>query len=211
MKAKNPKVKGLRVPRFLLFLLGFFHGKLLKTAAIDPASETISSSYITGKKKAFGEYCAQMVRNLENELKSVRGEAASLFTEEALIRRQLEDIPTEVSSDIEGRRQARRIVQRRHSLEERHKGIIQRLVEIDTKLHSRELVVREEMTATASAMQSIFSSYGHGALLVPLYGKYVPVVTFEEYFTMYQETHRKETIQLNALLKEVYTHENEAV
>lgn len=211
MKAKNPKVKGLRVPRFLLFLLGLLHGKLLKTAAIDPATETISSSYISGKQKAFGEYCAQMLRNMENELKAVRGEAAALFTEEADLRRQLGDIPTDTPSGIQGKRQMRRSGNQKRRLEARHNEIIQRLMEIQTKLRSRELMVREEMTATASAIQSVFSSYGHGALLIPFYGTYIPAVTFEEYFSMYQETHLKETIQLNALLKEVYTYEDEAV
>lgn len=81
------RIKGAWIPSIFIWMLGFLHGKILKTAALDPEGR-IASSYVTGKLKLFRELSAQRVEQLEQNLKAVRIEASGLMAEEADLHQQ---------------------------------------------------------------------------------------------------------------------------
>lgn len=101
MKQKTLKVKGMKVPRFFIWILGFIHSRILKTAVINPETGYICSSYVTDKCKLFNELSSRRVKQLENELKAVRTEAFVIIAEEAKIRKLLkEDVIGKFPSSI---------------------------------------------------------------------------------------------------------------
>ena len=47
---KKLKLKGLGVPRIFIWILGFSHGCIFRTAVVDPETGTITSGYIAEKR-----------------------------------------------------------------------------------------------------------------------------------------------------------------
>lgn len=41
-------IKGMRTPRFFIWLRGFWHGKVMHTGGIHPETNVIASGYVTG-------------------------------------------------------------------------------------------------------------------------------------------------------------------
>ena len=207
-KQKTLKIKGMSVPRSFIWIHGFVQGKIFKTADIDEETNWICSGYVTGKCKLFNELSSNRVKQLEQELKAVRAEAFDLMAQEVQIRRKLnEDTVKTTPSTINERRNAGRCASRRAEYIKRHEKIIQRLGEIDTKIRSSELNAREELDATASALQNIFATYAHGMMFHPVQSKFIPPVEYEHSFEMYQEAHKEEDDQIRHILKEVLNHE----
>ena len=208
MKQKTLKIKGMGVPRLIIWAQGFFHGRIIKTAGIDEETGYICSGYVTGKSKLFNELSSNRVKQLELELKAVRAEAFDLMAQDAQIRKNLEkDTAGDSPSTINEKRNAERCASRRASYSKRHEEIVQRLGEIDSKIRSCELNAREELDATASALQSIFSTYAHGMLLRPIQSKFIPPVEYKHCFDLYRESHKDEDQQIRYMLKEVYDYE----
>lgn len=208
MKQKTLKIKGMGVPRLFIWVQGFFHGRIIKTAGIDEETGYICSGYVTGKSKLFNELSSKRVKQLEQELKAVRAEAFDLMAQDAQIRKNLEEDTTSDSiSTINEKRNAERCASRRASYSKRHEEIVQRLGEIDSKIRSCELNAREELDATASALQSIFSTYAHGMLFRPIQSNFIPPVEYKHCFDLYQESHKNEDQQIRYILREVYDYE----
>lgn len=208
MKANTLKIKGTSVPTILIWGLGFFHGRIIKTAAVNKETGYICSSYITSKCKRFNEYSSNRVKQLEQELKAVRTEAFDLMAQEVQISKLLEeDVANNKPSTINEIRHAARCNSRRASYRKSHEDIIIRLGEIDAKIRSCELNAREELDATASALQSIFATYGHGMLLCPVQNNFIPPIEYDHCFELYYESHKKEDAQIRYILKEVYNYE----
>jgi hypothetical protein len=207
MRRKELKLKGLRVPRIFIWILGVIHGKLLKTATIDPNTNYVSSSYITGKIKLFSELTAKYINRLEYELKAVRTEASELMVEEAILSKEIEELPElEVPITIQQKRDFKRITTQKEGMQKRHQEILNRLVEIDAKVKSREMCVKEALEATAKNLQSCFSTYGHGVMLQPIFTENIPPVDYETSFETYLKTYEKENCQMEYVLKEVFSH-----
>lgn len=209
MKQKALKIKGMSVPRIFIWFRGFFDGRILKTAGIDEETGYIYSSYITGKDKLFKGLSSNRVKQLEQELKAVRAEAFDLMVEDAQIRKKLdEDVVDDSPTSIDEKRNAGRCVSRRKEYRMHREELIQRLGEIDSKIRSCELNAKEELEATASVLQSIFSTYAHGMLFRPVQSKFIPPVEYEDSFDLYQESHKDENEQIRFILKEeVYNYE----
>lgn len=205
MKQKTLKIRGMGLPRLFIWILGFIHGRILKTAAVDPETGYICSAYVTSKCKLFNEQSLNRIRKLENELKAVRAEAFDLMAEEAQLRKRLEeDIIDKPPSSINEKRNAGRCAARHDGYIKNHENNVRRLAAIDAKIRSCELQAREELDATAAALESRFATYGHGMLFCPVQSSLIPPVEYS--FQLYQESHKDENQQLRYILKEVFNY-----
>lgn len=205
MKQKTLKIRGMGLPRFFIWILGFIHGRILKTAAVDTETGYICSAYVTSKCKLFNEQSLNRIRKLENELKAVRAEAFDLMAEEAQLRKRLEeDIIDKPPSSINEKRNAGRCAARHDGYIKNHENNVRRLGAIDAKIRSCELQAREELDATAAALQSRFATYAHGMLFCPVQSSLIPPVEYS--FQLYQESHKDENQQLRYILKEVFNY-----
>ena len=204
MREKTLKIKGMCVPGLFIWLHGFFQGRITKTATVDEETGWISSSYITSKRKLFNELSAKRVKKLEQELKAVRVESFNLMLKESELRKKLEKNFVEIDSecsDIDKKRIIRSFQEQRVEDKKAYQEVIKRLGQIYSKIKSSELNAREELNATASAIQSMFSIYGQGMLyrLGPVQDKMIPPINYD--------THKNETEQFRYLLKGVYDYE----
>lgn len=207
MKQKTLKIRGMGLPRFFIWILGLIHGHILKTAAVDPETGYICSAYVTGKCKLFNEQSSNRVKKLENELKAVRAEAFDLMAEEAKLRKRLEeDIVAKPPSSVNEKRNAGRCAARHDDYIKNHENNIRRLAEINTKIRSCELQAREELDATAAALQSRFATYAHGMLFCPVHSSLIPPVEYSYSFELYWESHKDEDQQIRHILKEVFNY-----
>lgn len=207
MRQKTLRIKGMRVPRLFIWVHGFFQGRIIKTAGVDEETGYICSGYIEGKRKLFNELSSNRVKQLELELKAVRAEAFDLMAQHAAVSKNLvEDVINEKPSTIDERRDAERCNSRRAEYSKHYEEIIKRLGEIDSKIRSSELNAKEELDATASCLQSIFATYGHGMMLHPIQSRYIPPVEYDYCFQLYDEAHRVEDQQIRYILKEVYSY-----
>lgn len=212
MREKTLKIKGMRVPGLFIWLHGFFQGRITKTATVDEETGWISSSYITSKRKLFNELSAKRVKKLEQELKAVRMESFNLMLKESELRKKLEKNFVEIDSecsDIDKKRTIRSFQEQRVEDKKEYQEVIKRLGQIYSKIESSELNAREELNATASAIQSMFSIYGQGMLyrLGPVQDKMIPPIDYDRSFDLYIDTHKNETEQFRYLLKGVYDYE----
>lgn len=207
MKQKTSKIKGMSVPSIFIWTHGFFQGHVTKTAAINQETGYISSSYITGKCKLFNEFSANRTKQLEQETKAVRVEAFELMAEEAWIRKNLEKKVNNTPSSISEKRTAGHYASHISAATKRHKEIIKRLGEIDSKIRSCEFNAKAELDATASALQNIFAIYAHGVLFRPVQNSFIPPVEYKYCFDLYQESHKEEDQQIRFILKEVFNYE----
>lgn len=202
------RMKGLKVPRMFIWMLGFSHGCIFRTAMVDPESGRISSGYITEKCRLYNDLSAQYVKGMEEDLKETRKEAAILMASEAFLRKGKEAIQIpESTGTITEKRAARRAQSSTEAYDREHRKVIDRLVEISGKIESYETKVREELDSTASALQSIFAVYGRGMLLKPVRENMIPPVAYEKSFEIYNKAHEKENLQMELLLGEVFDYE----
>ena len=80
-------------------------------------------------------------------------------------------------------------------------------MEISGKITSREVIAREELDATASALQSLFATYARGMLIKPVRASMIPPVEYEKCFDIYHKAHEKEDLHMGLILKEVFGNE----
>lgn len=78
-KMKTLPVKGLRTPRWLIYLKGAYHGRIRKTAALNQESGLLDSAYVSEKLFLYNKACADHMVSLERELSSSRLEAATIL------------------------------------------------------------------------------------------------------------------------------------
>lgn len=202
---KKLKLKGLYVPRIFIWILGFIHGCISRTAVVDQESGLISSGYITEKIRLFNKLSSDYVKTMEDELKALRNEAAGLLADEAILRKEAEEIAIPEALDtVEKRRAARSAGLEMSACRDKYRKVLARLIEIGEKINSRELIAQEELDATASALQALFAVYGRGMLIRPLRSTMIPPVEYEKSFEMYYRAHAKDTLQLEQVLEEVY-------
>lgn len=203
--SKKLKLKGLGAPRIFIWMLGFIHGCIFRTAVIDQETGYISSAYIIEKCRLFNKLSSEYVVRMENELKAVRSEASELMANEAALRKQLREIKMpEMKETVADKRAARTAADNLSACDGKHRDVLDRLVEINGKIVSREVVGREELDATASALQGLFAVYAKGMLIKPVRETMIPPVGYEKCFEIYHQAHEKEEEQMEFVLKEVY-------
>ena len=209
MNRTTLKIKGTGVPRICTWILGFVHGRILKTAVLDSETGYICSCYLINKWKLFEQYSFERVKQLELELKAVRSEAASLMAKEAQIRRNLENDVIEHSKgvSIDEKRAAGRCLKRQSAYKKNHEENMKRLIEIDSKIRSCEIGAKEEISATASELQSRFATYAQGMLLRPVQDTLIPPLEENNCFDFYQSSHNEEMQKLQKMIKETLYYE----
>ncbi len=202
------KLKGLGVPRFIIWLLGFSHGCIFRTAMVDPETGLISSGYITEKCRLFNKLSSECVGVMENDLKAIRADAAKLLSDEASLRKEADEIRMPESMDtVAEKRAARTAAADMSACVKEHKRSLDRLVEINGKIISREVSAREDLDAIANALQGLFAVYARGMLIKPVRASMIPPVEYEKSFEIYHAAHEKEDRQMAVVLKEVYENE----
>lgn len=193
----KPRIKGLRIPRILVFILGFFHGKVLKTAVIDEDTGLISSSYVSSKRGQYNEYANLKLQNLENNTKAFRSEKERKRMEEVIKLEQLREITekelaykdlTDKNSKREARKNAACRVETNRQVEELR--ISQ--AELESKIKSMELHCREELDANTNALYSLLASYAHGALIGERVAidNCLPRIKYDDAFDLYYQSHQ---------------------
>lgn len=206
--SRKLRLKGLRVPRIFIWMLGFSHGCIFRTAMVDPKNGQISSGYITEKRRLFNELSSQHVKIMEEELRELRKEAAGIMADEAFLRLGRDEIQRPESTEtIAERRAARRAENDMNTYRNGHRTVIDRLADISREITSYETSVREELDATASALQGLFAVYGRGMLVRPVRESMIPPVVYENCFDIYHKAHEKEDLQMDLILREVYGNE----
>lgn len=194
---KTNTLKGLKTPRILLFALGFLHGRAMKSAALDPESGRIRSSYITGRMDALNSFCAQQVRQMETDLKAVWAEADNLLL--SLRMTQTDPAPTPEGSQ----RELAQAEARKQQAAAESSQKLKQLSDIHNKIRSREVSFWTGLDTAASTLRSKLSAYGHGVTLGPVTEDQIPLFTYDEHYGPYELAHEYTRRQLQRLLREV--------
>jgi len=192
----TPTIKGLKVPRIFLFTMGILHGRIMKSAGLDPDTGYIRSSYITGKLEALNDLCARQVKQMENELKAVWAEADGLLLAMDAARPDPENAPGA------NPRELARATAKKQQFAAQNTQRLEQLSAIHSKIRSREVNFWASLDSVASILKSNFSTYGHGVLLSSVSGDQLPPMTYEEHFAPYERAHNNTRRQLQRLLKE---------
>lgn len=225
MKKKTLKLKGLRTPRVFIFAHCFFDGRF-KTVAIDPDSNLMHSAYINNKMFLFNEFCKRRIIVMENDLSSLCTEAEILLMELTLLDipkntpetppnsiGKVPSKPPSTSAEAQILRATARaaaqvdedVARSKQIYEEavaRYQKIIQRLVEIRDQIKSSELIANEELAANAEALKGRLCTYAHGALLKPVYTRYIPGIEYTRHFEEYRKSHDDLKHELANVIKE---------
>lgn len=205
MNNKKLKLKGLRVPGLLLWILGFIHSHILRTVLVDEESGKVSSGYIEGKLRLFKELTARSVKQLEEELHELRLEASKLMAEDSFLRERTKKIDIiQEPRTVNDYRKMKKQLAEQQEINKRHHEILTRLTQIDAALASGEIKLSEELQAVSGALQNKFAAYIHGVLMKPVAAYNIPEVTCEGYLDDYKRMHKKEDESMKQILEEVY-------
>ncbi len=199
-------MKGIRTPRFLIWLRGFLHGKIIHTGGLDPETNTISSSYITGQDKRFRNAC--IVRREQAELKLAKAwsEADQLLIDFTAVSNTLTDSDKSQNRHSESNAQARaneRAAGKRASRESERQAILKRLANIVNDVRAEIDFAHDQMEATAEILLSTFSCYGHGLLMKSVYANNLPNITYEDCAKQILASHEDTWNAIVSIMKEV--------
>ena len=198
---KKNRMKFLIIEFLLLLLAVFFVWKIFDQNVAEPRIAVILPE--SGDKRWDA---------LIKGMKQAAAESFNLLLKESELRKKLKKNFVEIDSecsDIDKKRTIRSFQEQRVEDKKAYQEVIKRLGEIHSKIKSSELNAREELKATASAIQSMISIYGQGMLyrLGPEQDKMIPPLDYDRSFELYIDTHKAETEQFCYLLKGVYDYE----
>lgn len=199
-------MKGTRTPRFLIWLRGFLHGKVIHTGGLDPETNTISSGYLTAQTKFFRNACIARREQAEAKLTKSWSDADQLLIDFAAVSSALLDSGKSQSSLRESSTQARaneRAAAKRVSREAERQAILKRLANIVNDIRAEFNSAHDQMEATAELLLSTFSCYGHGLLMKPVYAHNLPVIAFEDCVKQILSSHEDTWNAIVSVLKEV--------
>lgn len=182
-RAKTLRMRGLRVPRILVWLLGLFHGKILHTGGLDPETQKISSAYVSGQVKRFSAACVNRREaaraRLEQEWIAVDEAIQDFKSISSSLATPREDKTNDKCSSAEAR-----AIDAAHQTRSVHKAqllaIEKRLTNTINAVCAEIHSVNDQMEATADLLQSIFACYGHGMLMKPVHPRNLPEVSFTD-------------------------------
>lgn len=178
---KTLPMKGVHIPRVLLFLLGFIHGRL-HTAQLEGG--VIVSAFIVGQSRRFRMACVvrrlQATQTLHEKWKNA---------DQLLL--QLPEVK-EGESSMKARE--------REKAEARRHTILTELSTIRSQIWKETQEADDQMESTAHALASCFAAYSHGVLMKPISPKNLPEVSYEKYsaIVLKEDTWNK----LDKILKE---------
>lgn len=182
-KATTLRMKGLRVPRILIWLHGFFHGKILHTGGIDPETQRISSAYVSGQTKRFHAACVDRRKQARAKLEHEWTAADELIEDFKNISSALEKLDEEhvlskgTSADARSKEATQK---RRSSYESDLLAIKKRLSNTVNTVKAEIHKANDQMEATCDLLQSGFACYGHGMLMKPVYPRNLPEVSYTD-------------------------------
>lgn len=182
-KTKTLKMKGLRIPRILLWIHGFFHGKILHTGGIDLETQRLSSAYVSGQAKRFHAACVDRRKQARAKLEHEWADADELIEDFKNISSALERIDEDhapsngTSADARSKEATQK---RRNSFESDLLSIKKRLSNIVNAVNAEIHEANDQMEATSDLLQSNFACYGHGMLMKPVHLRNLPEVSYTD-------------------------------
>ena len=197
-------MKGLRTPRLLIWMLGFFHGKIIRTGGLDPASNTLSSGYVTRQIKCFGEACTACRKEAEKKLVNVWPKAQEKLMEYAAVSAALAASGGYVGGNgsAQDKRAADQAADAYAARLEKRQAILKELCALSNQIHSEQNQARARMEATAERLLSVFATYGHGLLMKPVYLHHLPQLQFEDCAQQILKHHEAVWNTIETILKE---------
>lgn len=224
MKNKKVKMKGLGTSTVIVFMHGFFDGRL-KSADIDQDSRLLNSAYVNGKVDLFYQYCSERVDRLETDIAAICTEAETLLMELESMPAMIQanevpavenvKIPRKLPDSMEEAQVARADARKaakaneaaeqskayRCQMQKRKTDILQRLVQIRARIANKETKCRNELRATVFALKERLCVYGHGVLLKPILNRYIPQVEYEWAFDLYNKNHDEIKRRISGVVK----------
>lgn len=189
---KTLPMKGVRIPRLLLFLLGFIHGRL-HTAQLEGG--VIASAFLVGQIERFYMACTvrcmEAARTLYDEWKN----ADKLLLELELLLLEFPEAKAAESNTSTQARAKEKAQVKRHT-------ILTELSRIANTIRAETERADKQMEATAHLLMSCFTAYGHGVLMKPISSKNLPEILYKKYTDVILEAHKSTWSKLNSVLKE---------
>lgn len=184
-------IRGLSTPRWLLWVHGFVHGHILKSGGLDPESGVISSCYITGKCSLFREACITRMELLERTLQKDWANVDDLLVDYAALCAALAIEPTGAPepTDSAGIRASERAANDRATKKAYRQSILKQLLATANHIRTEECIAAGQLEATGEKIKSIFSAYGHGLIMKPIYPGNLPALPFAGCVNDYRKAH----------------------
>lgn len=166
-------VKGLRIPRLFIWLLGFFHGRCLRTAKIDE-NGVISSGYITGQLQRYKSACINRRHKADIALTGVWLEADRLILE-------IHSMGKPATCAADNPRQAEINAKNRQRIMMESANARNQLSQIRNTILNELKSAESEMAATKELLLSTFSCYAHGVSKQPVGLAQLPRTEYESF------------------------------
>ena len=186
-------MKGIRTPRLLIWLRGFLHGKVIHTGGLDPKTNTSSSGYIVGQTQRFHNACIIRRKQAEAKLIKVWAEADQLLIDFSEVSSALANSNRESNAQIRANEKAA----------SRRTAILKNLANILNDIRAEVDSAHDQMQATSEILLSIFSCYGHGLLMKPIYSHNLPELAYEDCANRILSSHEDTWNSIVSILKEV--------
>lgn len=204
-------IKGMRTPRFLIWLRGFWHGKVMHTGGINPETNVIASGYVTGQIKQFRNACIIRRAKAEDKLTKVWSDADELLIDYAAITSTINDSTKLQSTHNESTAQIRskeRAANRRVTRKAERQTILKNMAKIANDIRAEYNNAHDQMEATSELLASVLSCYGHGLLMQPVYNYNLPDISYEDCVKSILDNHKDTWNAINSILKKEVTSED---
>lgn len=174
-------LKWIRVPRIFFWLLGFVHGRVLHTAALDPDSETVTSGFLVHLIKMFCSACIVRADHGREALKKLWPDAESAITEIGACKTSLGAAPSSGSTKESGTLARAREAQARDRAK-RLAGLAEakdRLLKCKNLIQDELAQAQNQADATAERLLALIGAYAQGVLRKPVRQRDLPTVPVE--------------------------------
>ena len=200
-------VKGIGVPRILIWLKGFLH-KVLRTGTVDKDTGTLCSGYIFGQIHSFNQACVTRREEAEARLASFWSKADELLIDfKALNATPVaeENVRNKVPQE---EIYAGSLARKREADQKKRHELLKAMAELENIIYSEYIMAQDQMQATNHKLLSTFCCYGHGLTLQPVSSTMLPKVSFTEYAEEILNNHEGTWKAVVSTLEEVKKHEH---
>ena len=199
-------MKGIHTPGIFNWVRGFLHGKVIHTGGLNPETNVIASSYLTGQIKCFRKACVIRREKAEEKLTKVWSNADELLIDYSAITSALAESDKNQNFHSESNAQARsneRAAGKRALHEAERQNILKNLAKIANDIRTEYDSAHDQMEATAELLASAFACYGHGLLMKPVYDHNLPSIDYEDCVKQIIVNHEDTWNAIISILKEV--------
>ena len=159
----NVKLRGMKTPRFLIWILGWFHGK----KGFISKDTAWHSNFVETKVKDYQSYSARLWLETAKEVFGEKQKILQNMAELEELEKQLDMLkviqPVEGNLSVQQLRENIIIRDRRGMLDVRKKKIIQKIPEIKENINHIELVTEELLLDAKRKVESVLMVYFQGA------------------------------------------------